>query len=67
LFGAVQTPFTALAARLLLNYPAQSSERDSESNDVLFPVKGLATIPVQGATAWEAVDFSCDGWEAVIP
>src|SRR5262249_55520597 len=27
LFGAVQTPI-ALTARLLLNYPAQSSERD---------------------------------------
>jgi hypothetical protein len=37
LFGAVQTPLAALAARLLLNYPAQSDERDSErSGDLCF-------------------------------
>jgi len=37
LFDAVQTPLAALAARLLLNYPAQSSERDSErSGDLRF-------------------------------
>jgi hypothetical protein len=47
LFGAVQTPLAALAVRLLLNYPAQTGERDIERSGVFPHVKGITTIRVQ--------------------
>src|SRR6266850_6608410 len=55
LFGAVQTPFTTSTARLLLNYPAQSSKRDTERSGYLFLVKKMIYLGVNepgAAMAW---------------
>src|SRR4029078_4449740 len=41
LFGAVQTPFAVLAARLLLNYPAQLSKRGTKRSGYSFLVKNI--------------------------
>jgi len=44
LFGAVRTPIATLTARLLLNYPAQSSKRDTERSGYLFLVKKMICV-----------------------